>query len=55
MSHGIIKCKNCTKTILQCRCPGPHTIKYELCEDCKKEIDKDAEEAAEVLRDMLGW
>ena len=38
MSNGHFKtiCKHCDKVIEQCRCFGPHTINYELCNKCKE-------------------
>lgn len=30
-------CKKCEKVIAQCRCFGPHTIHYELCNKCERE------------------
>lgn len=37
IKHGIIKCKNCDKIIIQCKCPYSTTnIKYSICEECDR-------------------
>jgi len=36
MSHFILKCSKCDKTISTCRCPSPDkTLKYDTCDECK--------------------
>ena len=36
MSHGIIKCSECGKVILQCRCiEGHKNVTYQVCDECK--------------------
>ena len=42
MSHFIKKCKECDKTIAQCRCPSPNkSIEYATCENCLKKPKDD--------------
>lgn len=41
-THKLVKCKECGKTISNCRCMSPNkTVVYEICDDCKK-MDKTA-------------
>ena len=37
MSHEIVSCSNCGAVIWQCRCPGPHHVRYvgsNACRSC---------------------
>ena len=39
-SHFKTICQKCEVVIAQCRCFGPKTINYELCDKCeKKELE----------------
>lgn len=32
--HYLVKCRICDGIIRQCRCTGPKTITYEVCDSC---------------------
>lgn len=38
VGHGIVQC-SCGRTIVRCRCPGPHTpvVRDKACERCREE------------------
>jgi hypothetical protein len=32
--HFITKCSSCDDVLSQCRCPGPHEVRYAVCDSC---------------------
>lgn len=34
--HERVICPVCGGVVLQCRCPGPHAIRYERCRACAR-------------------
>lgn len=35
MSHGVTQCSGCGTVVARCRCMGPHTISWAVCDRCK--------------------
>lgn len=38
-NHFITKCSNCDKIINQCRCPGPKTLRLQVCAECATKLE----------------
>lgn len=35
-THSITKCSSCDDVMVQCRCAGPHEIRYAVCDSCSR-------------------
>lgn len=59
MSHEIIKCRKCDGAIVQCRCPGPHSVRYvegdagHACGQKKADLAVLQDNVVEMAKDLL--
>ena len=50
MTHYMKVCKECEKIMEQCRCPGPKSVTYETCEQCKIKVFEELDSNGDIER-----